>query len=273
MPFQPLRAPLSRCRIALITTAAPFKPGAGDQGPGAAYNAKAKFYSVYSGDSALDHDLRIAHVAIDRQHTTAEDPATYFPLPALRLRAAEGRIGSVPPRFHGAPTNRSHRVTLEQDCPEIVARCKADDVDAAILVPNCPVCHQTVSLAARMLEQDGIATIVIGCAKDIVEYVGVPRLLFSDFRWAMLRAGRGTPSPRRSLSSSRSGSSRRLRPPDDRAIDARMEREPGVEARLLQHRTTHARGNRPAAGQIRQEQGGGWKGARESRISLRRLCG
>jgi len=181
VPFQPLRNPLSRCRVALITTAAPFKPGAGDQGPGAPYNAKAKFYTVYSGDSAQDHDLRIAHVAIDPKHTTAEDPATYFPLPELRRRAAEGRIGSVAPRFHGAPTNRSHRVTLEQDCPEIVARCKEDGADAAILVPNCPVCHQTLSLAARMLEENGIATVVMGCAKDIVELVGVPRFLFSDF--------------------------------------------------------------------------------------------
>ncbi|HZT88877.1 MAG TPA: hypothetical protein VFA12_12975 [Stellaceae bacterium] len=43
------------------------------------------------------------------------------------------------------------------------------------------MCHQTVSLAARHLEANGIATVVMGCAKDIVEYVGVPRLLFSDF--------------------------------------------------------------------------------------------
>jgi D-proline reductase (dithiol) PrdB len=43
------------------------------------------------------------------------------------------------------------------------------------------VCHQTVSLAARHLEANGIATIVMGCAKDIVEFVGVPRFLFSDF--------------------------------------------------------------------------------------------
>ncbi|HJS33078.1 MAG TPA: glycine reductase, partial [Alphaproteobacteria bacterium] len=144
-------------------------------------NASAKFYAVYSGDSAKDHDLRIAHVAIDRDHTTAEDPGTYFPLPELRRMAKRGRIGSVAPRFHGAPTNRSHRVTLEVDCPEIVARCKSDGVDAAILVPNCPVCHQTVGLAARMLEQNGISTVIMGCAKDIVEYVGVPRFLFSDF--------------------------------------------------------------------------------------------
>lgn len=181
VPFRPLPRPLSRCRVALITTAAPFQPDKGDQGPGAPYNAGAKFYAVYSGDSANDHDLRIAHVAIDRKHTTAEDSGTYFPLPELRRRVADGRVGSLASRFHGAPTNRSHRVTLEQDCPQLVARCEEDRVDAAILVPNCPVCHQTLSLAARLLEEAGIATVVMGCAKDIVEHVGVPRFLFSDF--------------------------------------------------------------------------------------------
>ena len=43
------------------------------------------------------------------------------------------------------------------------------------------MCHQTVSLAARHLEENGIATVVMGCAKDIVEHCGVPRFLFSDF--------------------------------------------------------------------------------------------
>ncbi|HTV89760.1 MAG TPA: hypothetical protein VME41_12150 [Stellaceae bacterium] len=38
-----------------------------------------------------------------------------------------------------------------------------------------------MSLAARHLEAAGIPTVILGCAKDIVEYVGVPRFLFSDF--------------------------------------------------------------------------------------------
>jgi len=181
VPFHPLAKPLSQCLLTIVTTAAPFQPGKGDQGPGAPYNSAAKFFTVYSGDAAVDHDLRISHIAIDRTHTTATDIATYFPLSELRRRAADGRIGSVAPRFHGLPTNRSHRVTLEVDCPELVARCQADGVDAAILVPNCPVCHQSVSLAARALEESGISTIVMGCAKDIVEHIGVPRFLFSDF--------------------------------------------------------------------------------------------
>ena len=36
-------------------------------------------------------------------------------------------------------------------------------------------------LAARHLEANGIPTVILGCAKDIVEHVGVPRFLFSDF--------------------------------------------------------------------------------------------
>jgi hypothetical protein len=179
--FQPLSKPLSECHVALITTAARYQPDKGEQGPGAPYNAAAKFYSVYSGDTAGEHDLRNVHVAVDRDHHAQGDQGCYFPLAALRRAAAKGRIGELAPRFHGLPTNRSHRVTLGTDCPEVVARCLADKVDAAILVPNCPVCHQSVSLAANQLEAAGIATVVLGCAKDIVEYVGVPRFLFSDF--------------------------------------------------------------------------------------------
>jgi glycine/betaine/sarcosine/D-proline reductase family selenoprotein B len=180
-PFQPLRKPLKDSRIAIVTTAAPFDPAKGDQGPGAKYNGGAKFYSVYDGDTSKTHDLRISHIAYDRAHTSAEDSGTWFPLPQLIGFAREGRIGSVAPRFFGAPTNRSQRATIETDAPEILARCRSDDVDSVVLVPNCPVCHQTVSLVARHLEANGIPTVVMGCAKDIVEHAAVPRFLFTDF--------------------------------------------------------------------------------------------
>jgi|TARA_B100000959_G_scaffold177900_1_gene186040 hypothetical protein len=38
-----------------------------------------------------------------------------------------------------------------------------------------------VSLTACYLEANGIPTVIMGCAKDIVELCGVPRFLFSDF--------------------------------------------------------------------------------------------
>ena len=40
------------------------------------------------------------------------------------------------------------------------------------------VCY---GLIARELERVGIATVIMGCARDVVEHCGVPRLLFSDF--------------------------------------------------------------------------------------------
>jgi hypothetical protein len=180
-PFQSLKKPLAQSRVTIVTTAAPYRPDKGDQGPGAAYNGGAKFYQVYSGDTSQQHDLRISHIGYDRVHTSAEDSGTWFPLPQLlRLRDAH-RIGAVTQHFHGAPTNRSHRVTIETDAPEILRRCREDDTDVAVLVPNCPVCHQTCSLVARHLEANGIATVLMGCAKDIVEHAAVPRFLFSDF--------------------------------------------------------------------------------------------
>ena len=147
-PFQSLRKPLAQSRVAIVTTAAPFDPARGDQGPGAKYNGGAKFYSVYDGDTSKPHDLRISHIAYDRVHTSADDSGTWFPLPQMQRLTQEGRIGEVAPRLFGAPTNRSHRVTIETDAPEILARCLEDKVDAAVLVPNCPVCHQTISLVA-----------------------------------------------------------------------------------------------------------------------------
>ena len=38
-----------------------------------------------------------------------------------------------------------------------------------------------MSLVSRHLEANGIPTVIMGCAKDIVEHCGVPRFLFSDF--------------------------------------------------------------------------------------------
>ncbi len=38
-----------------------------------------------------------------------------------------------------------------------------------------------MSLIARHLEANGLPTVIMGCAKDIVEHCGVPRFLFSDF--------------------------------------------------------------------------------------------
>lgn len=177
-PLRPLGKPLAACRVAIVATAALKRPGVGDQQPGARYNGRAKFAAVYAAPIAPEPALGINHVAIDFKHTRADDQGSFFPLAALHRSR---RIGGVAARFYGVPTNRSQRVTRDEYAPAVLAHCREDGVDAALLVPNCPVCHQSLALVARHLEANGIPTVVMGCAKDIVERAGVPRFLFSDF--------------------------------------------------------------------------------------------
>ena len=181
VPFTPLRKPLTQSVLGLVTTAVPYDSDKGAQGQGAPYNALAKFYQPYQQSIDGNNDLRIAHVGIDRKNANMEDIDCWFPLAAGRRALAAGRLKAISPHFYGLPTNRSQRHTLEIDAPRILEMLIADGVDVAVLIPNCPICHQSQSLLARYLEAAGISTVVMGAAKDIVEYCGVPRLLFSDF--------------------------------------------------------------------------------------------
>ena len=136
VPFTPLAKPLAESRVALVTTAAPYQPDKGDQGPGAPYNAAAKFYRVYTDSTDGEPDLRVSHIGIDRAHTTAEDMRTWFPLAQLKRLVGTGRIGELSPRFYGAPTNRSQKTTIEQDAVEILAAIREDRADCAVIVAN-----------------------------------------------------------------------------------------------------------------------------------------
>lgn len=133
VPFSPLPRPLAGCRLGLVTTAAPYQPGKGDQGPRAPYNAAAKFHRAYSLPVDPAPDLRISHIGYDRDHTVPEDPGAFFPLARLREAVAAGRALDMPPRFYGTPTRRSQRQVLETDAPAILAWCREDRVDAAVL--------------------------------------------------------------------------------------------------------------------------------------------
>ena len=181
VPFTMLQKPLNTSVLGLITTAVPYDADKGQQGVGAPYNANAKFYQPYRYLLDGEIDLRIAHVGIDRRNANMEDSACWFPLAAARKAVQAGRIQSLSPHFYGLPTNRSQRHTVEIDAPSILEMLRTDQVDVAVLIPNCPICHQSQSLLARYLEEAGIPTVVMGAAKDIVEYCGVPRFLFSDF--------------------------------------------------------------------------------------------
>ncbi len=129
-PFAPLAKPLAQSRIAVITTASPWR----DAQPVEGVLRGSK--QVWSGDStAVPERLFTDDLAWDKLATHTRDVASFLPLAQLKALVAAGHIGSLSPRFHGVPTDYSQRRTIEQDAPEILARCREDAVDVALLVP------------------------------------------------------------------------------------------------------------------------------------------
>ena len=203
------------------------------------------------------HDLRISHIGYDRVHTSARRTAA----PGSRCppcAAPSPPAASAPwPRASTArrPT-AAIASPMETDAPEILRRCREDGADAAILVPNCPVCHQTCSLVARHLEANGIPTVLMGCAKDIVEHAAVPRFLFSDFPLGN-SAGKphdvGLAGPDAGTRVARAGGG--ARPAHHDAVAAALERGRIVEAGLPEHRAHAARRTRPPPPRVRRAEG------------------
>ncbi len=138
VPFTPLSKPLSESRITIITTASPFhsQDGSEEDVRESAGGSHREVKQVWSGETERTPDrLYTDDLAWDRENTHTDDVESFVPLAALRSLIGDGRIGSLAKRFHGVPTDYSQRRTLEQDAPEITARCHEEAVDIALLVP------------------------------------------------------------------------------------------------------------------------------------------
>lgn len=178
-PFAPLKKPLAESCVTLVSTSdVAIKSEEDGEDP----THELLMGSVYSipSDTPIEN-LYSRQVHYDKYATHLDDVDSYFPLTRMYELAKTGRIGSVARRSHGVYTSYSQRRTSEVDGPEVLRRCREDGVDVALLTPVCPVCHQTISLIGRYLEANGIPTVMIASARDIVEHCGISRLVFVDF--------------------------------------------------------------------------------------------
>jgi len=124
VPFTPLSKPLSESRLGIITTSATYARTSRDS------------RAVDSGSTTEPPERLYADdLSWDKKATHMDDRESYFPLLQLEAAVAEGRLGSISPRFYCAPTSYSHRETLTEDGPEILELCQQDEVDIALLVP------------------------------------------------------------------------------------------------------------------------------------------
>ena len=129
VPFTPIKKPLPKSRLGVVTTA--FFPEGKE--PEGLPNAGSKSPYATPSDPIPDA-LYTNDVFWDRDATNMDDLGSYLPLKILKSLKEQGTLGSLSKRFYGIPTDYSHRSSLS-DAAEILKWCREDRVDAILLVP------------------------------------------------------------------------------------------------------------------------------------------
>lgn len=122
-PFTVLPKPLAECTLGLITTASTYR------------RASLEPRKIDSGSTLSTPALYADDLSWDKQATHLDDINSFLPVDLVREMQTQGVIGKLAPRFHCAATEYSHRMTMENDAPEILRRLQEDQVDVALLIP------------------------------------------------------------------------------------------------------------------------------------------
>jgi hypothetical protein len=177
-PWTPLAKPLSACRVSMLTTCGastldrpPWDPDARNDFRLDAIPADTPPQQFQVHDHYYDH--RAARADINCQ----------FPLTRLGELAAVGVIREVAPRLWSGFMGRIYkrREVSEHAAPAFARALAADGVDLLVVIPACPLDHQTAGLVARSVEAAGIPTITISTARDLSLQVKAPRAVFVNF--------------------------------------------------------------------------------------------
>ena len=167
-PFTSLRRSLPMLNLALISSAGAYLDG-----------------TEPFDTSAPDGDLNIREIPTDIQGSDLQfaargfDPAAVqqdmnvqLPLDRLREMEANRVIGQLNPVLWSFCGFIPHAASfVEQSVPKVIARLHHYDVQAALLIPASSLCHQSVGLIARAIEQAGIPTIALAVDRAMIERV------------------------------------------------------------------------------------------------------
>ena len=126
----PLAKPLAGCRLGLLATSGTYVAGQ------VAYHYKddTSLRRIVK-DTPTDR-LRFAHITENYLEDSRRDPNCTFPVEALRALEAEGAVGELADELLSCMGGiYSQRRVREELLPAVEARLRAQEVDAALLVP------------------------------------------------------------------------------------------------------------------------------------------
>jgi hypothetical protein len=129
-----LKKPLSECKVGLLTTselAIEFDEET-EEDP----IIEEGFRSVYAIPADTPTEKFYSRTSsFDSYATHLDDVNTFFPIDRLREAVASGRVAGMPDRLLGAYNNYSIKKVMNDEAPKALEMCRADGLDACVLVP------------------------------------------------------------------------------------------------------------------------------------------
>lgn len=176
-PFTPARRALPMTNLALISSAGAYIDGTEP------FDMESKDGDLNFREIPIEVEAEDLLYAAKGYDATAvkEDRNVQIPIERLleyEANAVIGRLNHVWWSLSSYIPNAA-RVANEL-APRIAERLKSYEVQAALLVPASRLCHQTLGIVARAVEQNGIPTMVISVDRRTTDKVRPPRTAYYD---------------------------------------------------------------------------------------------
>jgi D-proline reductase (dithiol) PrdB len=174
-PFTPSRRALPMLNLALISSAGAYIDGT-EPFDNIAPDGDCTFREIPTEIDPVD--LRFSARGYDPAFVR-QDVNVQLPLARLREFEANrviGQLNSAFWSFSGFIPDAA--LLVDVMLPKLVDRLTHYEVQAALLIPASRLCHQSVALAARAIEQAGIPTMMLSVERNIIERVHPPRAGF-----------------------------------------------------------------------------------------------
>jgi D-proline reductase (dithiol) PrdB len=174
-PLTPLGRALPMLNLALISSAGAYIDGTEP------FDIESK-----DGDTSFREipveveaeDLRYSAKGYDPA-SVLEDRNCQIPIERLSEYQANAVIGQLNPVWWSISSHIPNaRRVAEELTPTLAERLHRYEIQAALLIPASPLCHQTLGIVARGIELTGIPTMVISVDPKLTDMVRPPRTAY-----------------------------------------------------------------------------------------------
>lgn len=176
-PFTPMRRALPMLNLALISSAGAYIDGTDS------FDLDSRDGDINFREIPIEveaEDLLYAAKGYDSE-AVKTDRNSLIPIERLLEYEANGVIGRLNNVWWSLSSYIPNAALVANElAPKIVERLLKSEVQAALLVPASPLCHQTLGIVAREIERKGIPTMLLSVDRTITDKVRPPRTAYYD---------------------------------------------------------------------------------------------